>query len=208
MRDAEASGLPWATASGRAVWERFGKVGVEDFSGPGLIPAGERQRITVKRAPGRYLLCCITQDHEGVPHPAQGMMATLDVTGEDLGNQAEPAADATVKLLGFSLALPQVIQASEQTWKIANAGHQIHEILRGKLAEGKTRHDVIAFRQAPQGAPPDEEARGFQGIDPGGSGWLHLDLEPKSCVATCPIPDLSSETPPYELDMILSFTAP
>jgi uncharacterized cupredoxin-like copper-binding protein len=174
--------------------------------GPGLIPPGKHQRVTLKLAPGRYLLFCIIPDHAGVPHLAQGMMATLDVTGQAPAIQPEPAADATVTLSDFSFVLPQRIQAGKQTWKIVNEGEQLHELLLWKLAEGKTVQDVIAFQQAPHGTPPYLPAGGFQGIGPGGSGWLYLDLEPGSYVAICPIPDSTSGTPHHELGMILPFT--
>jgi uncharacterized cupredoxin-like copper-binding protein len=174
--------------------------------GPGLIPPGAQQRVTVKLAPGRYMLFCIIPDHAGVPHLAQGMMATLDVAGEEPAAQVEPAADATVTLKDFSYELPQAIQAGEQTWKIVNEGQQLHEILLWKMAEGKTVQDVIAFQQAPHGTPPYVPAGGFQGIAPGASGWLHLKLAPGAYIAICPIPDSASGTPHHELGMILPFT--
>jgi hypothetical protein len=178
----------------------------EAVGGPGAIPPGGRQRVTVRLAPGHYMLLCVLPDHEGVLHLAKGMMAALTVTGEEPANQAEPAADATVRLLDFSFVLPEQIKAGEQTWKIVNEGQQLHEIYLLKLAEGKTLEDVSAYFQAPQGTPPYVEAGGFQGINPGNSGWLHLKLEPGVYVAICPIPDTASGAPHLALGMIQPFT--
>jgi uncharacterized cupredoxin-like copper-binding protein len=178
----------------------------EAVGGPGAIPPGGRQRVTVRLAPGNYMLLCVLPDHEGVLHLAKGMMASMTVIGEEPVDQAEPAADATVKLLDFSFVLPQEIKAGEQTWKIVNEGQQLHELYLLKLDEGKTPEDVIAYFRAPQGTPPFEESGGFQGINPGRSGWLHLNLEPGDYVAICPIPDAASVMPHHELGMIQSFT--
>jgi uncharacterized cupredoxin-like copper-binding protein len=174
--------------------------------GPGLVAPGGSERVTVKLAPGRYLLFCVIPGEACLPSEGEGMMATLDVVGELPNAQPEPASDATVRMADFSFTMPPVVKAGEQTWKIVNEGRQLHEISLHKLAEGKTPEDVVAFYSAPQSIPPFVYVGGFQGIDPGGAGWLHLNLEPGRYVALCPIPDLAGGTPHHMLGMVHSFT--
>ena len=60
--------------------------------------------------------------------------------------------------------------------------------------------------KAKDGAPPFEDAGGLQGIDPGESGWLNLDLQPGNYVALCHIPDPASGKAHEELGMVLPFS--
>ncbi len=173
--------------------------------GPGPTAPGNQQRVTVKLVPGHYLLVCFLPDAQGVPHIAHGMIAPFTVTGEVPANQLEPVADSTVKLMDFSFALPQALEAGEQTWKIDNAGTQPHEITLVKLNEGKTMADLMTFMDSPQGAPPYVDAGGFQAIAPGQSGWVHLNLTPGNYIAICHVPDPASGKSHSQLGMMMPF---
>lgn len=174
--------------------------------GVGPIEPGASGRVTVKLAPGNYVLLCLLPSHDGVPHLAKGMVAPLTVTGQTPDHQPEPAADGTVTLVDFSFALPQAIKAGEQTWKITNQGTQPHEIALVKLGSGKTMADLMAFDAAAHSTPPFTNVGGFQGLTPGASGWLHLNLTPGDYVAICHIPDAASGKAHSELGMMLPFT--
>ncbi|CAN5698973.1 hypothetical protein BH10CHL1_BH10CHL1_49000 [soil metagenome] len=174
--------------------------------GVGPIEPGGSGRVTVKLAPGNYVLLCFMPSHDGVPHLAKGMVAPLTVVGEMPKQQAEPVADGTVKLVNFSFVLPERIKAGAQTWMLSNEGTQPHEFALIKLAEGKTIDDLMAFNQNPHGAPPFQNVGGFQGIEPGKRGWLHLDLTPGVYVAICHIPDPASGKAHSELGMMMPFT--
>jgi uncharacterized cupredoxin-like copper-binding protein len=178
--------------------------GIDGGVGP-LDPGGSAQ-VTVDLAPGNYLLLCFVPGHDGVPHLAKGMITPLTVVGQLPDNQPKPVADATVKLVDFSFVLPTAIKAGKQTWAIVNEGTQPHEIALIKLADGKTVADLIAFNEHAHGAPPFQNVGGFQGIAPGKTGWLHLDLQPGSYVAVCHIPDGASGKAHSELGMMLPFT--
>jgi hypothetical protein len=127
------------------------------------------------------------------------------IASKTQANIAELEIEATVKLLDFSFTLPPEIKAEKQVWKVVNEGQQAHEIDLIKLAKGKTMADVTAFMQAPHGAPPFEDAGGFVAIEPGESGWLHLDLEPGNYVALCYVPDPASGHAHTELGMVMPF---
>lgn len=175
--------------------------------GPAVIDAGGSQTVTIDLAPGTYLLLCFVPDHEGTPHMALGQLASMEVVepAEGQANASPPQPDGVVKMLDFSYALPANIKAGPQVWEVANEGEQPHEINLIKLADGKTMEDVQAFMRAPHGAPPFSNAGGLQGIDPGESGWLHLNLPPGEYVALCHIPDPASGHTHEELGMVLPF---
>jgi hypothetical protein len=175
--------------------------------GVGPLDPGGSGRVTVELNAGTYVLLCVLPSHDGVPHLAKGMIAPLIVKGDAPANQAEPVADAAVRFKNFAFELPAEIKAGPQTWQVFNDGPQTHEIALVKLAEGATLDDVLQFDAAhAQGEPPYQNIGGFQGIDPGKTGWLHLDLEPGTYVAICHIPDPASGEPHSMLGMVQTFT--
>lgn len=175
--------------------------------GPGVIAFGGSQEVTMELTAGTYMLLCFVPSPDGVTHLAKGMVASIEVvdTQEQTGVQS-PQADATVKLDDFTFVLPEVIEAGPQVWQIDNQGQQPHEISLIKLAEGKTMEDVGAFMVSPAGPPPFADVGGLQGIDPGESGWVNLNLTPGEYVALCHIPDSASGKPHLELGMVAAFS--
>ena len=175
--------------------------------GPSVIDPGMSQSVTLNLAPGQYMLLCIIAGADGVPHLAKGMVAPLTVTPADKDVAATaPKADGQVRLVDFSFTLPQAIKAGKQTWEIKNDGKQPHEMTLIKLAEGKTMADVAAFMAKPAGAPPFADVGGMQGIMPGATAWLDLNLEPGNYVALCHIPDMASGEEHMHLGMIMPFS--
>jgi hypothetical protein len=61
---------------------------------------------------------------------------------------------------------------------VTNQGTEPHELNRVKLAQGKSIRDIAAFFQSPSGPPPCEELGGLAALEPVGSGWTKVDLEP------------------------------
>jgi len=174
--------------------------------GPSVIDPGMSQSVTLNLTPGQYMLLCVIAGADGVPHLAKGMVAPLTVTPAEKVAGAAPKADGQVRLLDFSFRLPQTIKAGQQTWEIKNDGKQPHEMTLIKLAEGKTMADVAAFMAQPAGAPPFADVGGMQGIMPGATAWLDLNLEPGSYVALCHIPDMASGEEHMHLGMIMPFS--
>jgi hypothetical protein len=175
--------------------------------GPGVVDFGGRQEVAMELTAGAYMLLCFVPSPDGVPHLAKGMVASLEVVdNQEQVNIQPPQALATVKMDDFSFVLPSTIRAGPQVWQIDNLGQQPHEISLIKLAEGKTMADVVAFMAAHDGPPPFASAGGLQGIDPGESGWLKLNLTPGEYVALCHIPDPASGKPHTELGMVAPFS--
>ena len=176
--------------------------------GPGVIDPGLRSQVTLELKPGNYVLLCFIPSHDGVSHLAKGMIRPIEVVAQADHDYAalKPKATATVKLLDFSFILPPEIKSGPQVWQVVNEGPQPHEMSIIKLAAGKSMADVQAFEESPHGAPPFTSIGGFQAIDPGASGWLHLNLEPGNYVAYCYVPDPASGHAHAELGMMMPFT--
>lgn len=175
--------------------------------GPGALPPGQWQQVTVELTPGQYVLLCFIPSPDGLPHTAKGMVGALEVVGSAANAVGQPPqADVTVNMRDFIFVLPSEVEAGPQVWQINNQGVQPHELSLIRLAEGKTMKDVATWMQTPHGAPPFENAGGLVGIDPGESGWLHLDLQPGNYVALCHIPEPLSGQPHTELGMVRPFS--
>lgn len=173
--------------------------------GPGAIGPSQSTEATLNLAPGHYLMLCFIPSADGVPHLAKGMISTFEVAGTQSA-AAELKADRTVTLKDFMFDLPQQIKGGLQTWKIVNAGPQPHEIIMFRINDGKTLDDVMKWAETMAGAPPFTMIGGMQGLTPGQTGWLTMDLKPGSYVASCDIPDPASGKPHSELGMLMPFT--
>ncbi len=178
------------------------------IGGVGPLDPGGSGRVTLELNAGTYVFMCFVPSHDGVPHLVKGMIAPLIVKGDAPAGQPKPISDGAVTFKDFSFELPGAIKTGQQIWQVFNEGTQPHEISLIKLAEGKTLEDVMKFDGDPhaQGEAPHQNVGGFQGIDPGKTGWLHLDLEPGTYVAICHIPDAASGKPHSELGMVQTFT--
>lgn len=173
--------------------------------GPSIVDHGGASTVTLHLEPGTHMLLCFVPNPQGVMHVALGMAGVMQVVPSGEDDAPEPEADLTVDLLDFSYAFSESIEAGKQTWEIVNDGKEIHEISLIRINDDKTMADVEHFMHALQGPPPFAFAGGMQAIDPGSSGWLHLDLKPGNYVAFCHIPDPKSGQTHAMLGMVMPF---
>ena len=195
--------------------DQFGQTMQEDFEkalemvnwvgGPSIVDHGGASTVTLDLDPGTHMLLCFVPNPQGVPHVALGIVGVMQVVPSDEDEATEPEANLTVDLLDFSYAFSESIEAGKQTWEVVNDGKEIHEISLIRVNDDKTMEDVEHFMHAMQGPPPFAFAGGMQAIDPGSSGWLHLDLTPGNYVAICHIPDAKSGQTHAMLGMVMPF---
>ena len=181
---------------------------LEVAGGPNTVDPGGHQEVTVKLAPGHYLLLCFVTGADGVPHAAKGMIRPLEVVAPAAPRAvAEPTPDLTVTLKDFAIEIPAKVDAGMHVWKVVNQGPQPHEMDMVKLAEGKTLDDLKAlFTAEPSGPPPFAYVGGLGAISPNISGWLTVDLTAGNYVALCFVPDAATGKSHAELGMITAFT--
>ena len=173
--------------------------------GPGAVFPNQSSSVTLDLPPGQYVLICFFRSDDGTPHFAKGMLKPLTVTAAGQTKPPEPEADVTIRMKDFHFDMPTELKAGQQVWKIVNDGPQPHELQVIKLAPGKTIDDVAAFFQKPEGPPPFDTLGGMQGLNPGLSGWLNLDLQAGDYAALCYIPDPTTGQPHFALGMVMPF---
>lgn len=180
---------------------------IQFTGGPGVTaPGATSPAVTVDLAPGQYVILDFLPDEAGVPGLAKGMVAPFEVAATETQTAvATPQAAETIQLADFRFEMPESLPTG-QVWQISNNGPQPHEMAIIRLAEGKSLNDVTAFLQAPEGAPPFEDAGGVQGINPGKTAWLNADFEPGTYVALCFIPDPATGKDHASLGMVQQFT--
>lgn len=178
--------------------------------GVGILMPGQSQTATLDlRVPGTYIELCFVPDDKGVPHLAQGMVSTFEVTKATTQSAAArpPKADAVAKLVDYGIDIPAVVKAGKQTWQVRNDGQEAHEMAMLKLAPGKTLDDVNAYMAKPEGAPPFAFAGGAQGVGKGLSSYVAFDLTPGDYVLVCFIPSPTHQGQPHAmLGMVRPFT--
>jgi hypothetical protein len=181
---------------------------VETVGGVGVIQPGVTQSVIVNlQKPGLYVALCILPNAEGIPHLALGMIKPIEVIAPENVSAETPEADLEVHMLDFGYDLPSQINAGKQTWEVFNAGVQPHELLIGKLKDGKTISDVMTHLQnGEQGDAPYAFQGGAQGMATGYSNFVELDLAVGEYVALCFIPDPATGKPHFALGMVRPFT--
>lgn len=182
---------------------------IEFVGGVGLVAPGQSAMTTVHlEKPGIYLELCFIPDANGVPHLALGMVKPLEVVASTVAAGA-PKADLVVDMHDFAFTIPSELNAGEQVWEVINHGEQPHELMLGKIKEGKTLDDVMTYLSKGAFGPdmPLDLMGGAQGMSTGHSSFVTFDLTPGEYVTICFIPDPKTGLPHLALGMISHFTA-
>jgi hypothetical protein len=174
--------------------------------GPDTVEPGLDQQVTVWLDPGSYVALDLSVGADGVQNVNHGMVQpfTIDLPAV----QTEPLAQGTLvehsMPMGYDLppiaAGPVVLQVQDRSSK------DDHEAAIVQPAAGKGVGDVVAFLRAPEGPPPFRFRGGLAALEPGQSGFLHLDLDPGSYVVLCLVTDPDTGRFHFEEGMIQAFT--
>jgi hypothetical protein len=174
------------------------------IGGPNAPNPGAESNGAYNLQPGNYLMICLVDIPDKVPHFAKGMMHAFTVTASSAAG-AEPAADATIALADYAFTLTGTLSAGHHTVKVTNGGPQPHEIEIVRFAAGKGLKDLAAWVAKPEGPPPADAIGGVTAIAKGGGGTFTVDLTPGSYAMLCFIPDAKDRKPHLEHGMVKEF---
>lgn len=126
---------------------------------------------------------------EGDPEPAEGANV-VEVTGVEYAFEGVPAE----------------IPAGLTAFGFTNGGEEAHEMFVGKLAEGTTLDDVLAFEGDPiEGGLVTEEVGGTFGEPGSDATYVNAELAPGTYGMVCFVPGPEGK-PHAELGMTAEFT--
>lgn len=194
--------LPSLEADPAAVFALVTLVG-----GLGIIAPGGTAQVILNLDPGQYVWICGLPAPDGELHFQKGMIQAFEVVPAAEETAAEPpAADATLTLKDFAFdGLPEPMTPGPQIWEVVNDGPEPHEFLLFQLAPGVSAEEFLMAMEGPE--PPGLPVGGMQGLAPGLTGWLVLDLAPGNYLAVCFIPSPAHEGQAHlELGMLAEFT--
>jgi len=179
------------------------------YGGPNVVAPGHSQTTWQNLPPGHYLLLCFVPDRAtGMPHFAMGMYAPFEVTGPARSRSID--ADQTVTAVDpFRFVIPATLHTDSVVRFQNQSAMDVHELSLGKLHQGKTVADVVAWANPRTGGgpPPFDEMGGAGALNPnGGEEWFTLDLPPGSYIAFCLVPDDETGLPHAAMGMVQAFT--
>lgn len=174
--------------------------------GPNAPDPGATADATLDLKEGNYLVLCVVDIPDHVPHVAKGMIRPLKVVAAAGTPAAAPTADLTVTLSDYSFVLKGAVTAGKHTIKVENAGPQPHELEIIRLAPGKTAKDLGDWMKTMQGPPPANAIGGMSGIAKSADGFATVDLTPGNYVFVCFVPDAKDGKPHADHGMIKEIT--
>jgi polyhydroxyalkanoate synthesis regulator phasin len=125
-----------------------------------------------------------------------------DCSEDDEGGFEEEAAagatvvDVTATEYAFELGSTSVA-AGPVAFTMTNAGEEEHELSFGRLADGVTLEQILAFEGDPEAEGLATDLGGECCLEPGGAGVVNVDLQPGTWALVCFLD--SPEGPPHAL---------
>lgn len=179
-----------------AVWE----------GGPNASDPGKGSNATLNLVPGNYVMICMVNVPDGIPHFAKGMIKPFTVTADPAGPPATaPTADEYVNLLDYTFEFSKPLTAGTHTFSVTNTATQPHELQLVRLAPGKSLQNLKAWIAKPVGPPPGSA---IGGIAPflGGTKYFTADITPGNYALVCFVPDAKDGKPHFMHGMIKEIT--
>ncbi len=156
--------------------------------GPNAPNPKAQSNATLDMTAGSYVLLCLVDVPDGVPHFAKGMVHALTVAAST-SNAAAPKADLNVSLADYNFTLSSALTAGKHVIGVDNTGPQPHEIEIIKLAPGATVDKMLAWIMKPNGPPPGSAVGGIAALVPGAHAEFAADFTPGNYALVCFIPD-------------------
>jgi len=188
-----------ATSGAIPVWMTF-------VGGPNTIGPGDSTAATQALTAGNYLLVCFIPAPDGKMHLEHGMVRMVVVSGSAPA-AAEPAADNTITLSDYTFVTAQPLTAGPHTFRVENAGPQLHEVEIMRLLPGKTMADFQTWAMnGMKGMPPATSTGGIVGLTKGRHAEFSATLSAGTYIFLCFVPDEKDGKPHVMHGMIKTFT--
>lgn len=174
----------------------------------GIVP-GDSGNATATLTAGHYILVCFMPSPDGTPHVAKGMVKPLEVKASTGPAAAEPTADLTITEKDYTWDISGPITAGTHTFRVENAGPQLHEVQIFMLAPGKSAKDLQAWMTAGmKGEPPARPMGGVVGPMPvaGEHSFFTATLPAGNYVFICFVPDMKDAKPHAMHGMVKAVT--
>jgi hypothetical protein len=173
--------------------------------GPNAPDPKGTTNATLDLKEGNYVMLCLVDLPDHVPHFAKGMVKPFKVTAAAGTPAVAPTPDVTISLVDYNFAVKGNLTAGKHTIKIENNGPQVHEIEIIRLAPGKTMKDLGDWMAKPDGPPPANAIGGLAATLKGGSAFYNVELTPGKYVMICFVPDAKDGKPHMEHGMVKEF---
>lgn len=172
--------------------------------GANALSPGDSGTTVVRLTPGSYVMLCLVDTPDRVPHFTRGMFHPITVTPSTDEGTA-PTADLQITTSDYAFTLDKPLTAGHHVIEVRNAAGQPHEVELIRLAPGKKVSDVLAWLYKPEGAPP---AEGLGGTSPfvGGPVYFDANLTPGDYALICFVPDAKDGKPHVEHGMVTQLT--
>lgn len=188
-----------ATSGAIPAWMTF-------VGGPNTSDPGDSTAATQALTAGNYLLVCFIPAPDGKMHLEHGMVRMVVVSGSAPA-AAEPAADNTITLSDYTFVTAQPLTAGPHTFRVENAGPQLHEVEIMRLLPGKTMADFQTWAtNMMKGPPPAMSVGGIVGLAKGRHAEFSATLSAGTYIFLCFVPDEKDGKPHIAHGMIKAFT--
>lgn len=178
-------------------------------AGANSVVPGDSSNATATLTAGHYILVCFLASADGTPHAGKGMVRPLEVKPSSGPAAAEPTADITITEKDYTWDLSTPITAGTHTFRVENAGPQVHEIQMFQLAPGKSAKDIQTWVAAGmKGEPPAKPIGGFVGPMPvaGEHGFFTATFTAGKYAFICFVPDQKDAKPHVAHGMMKEIT--
>ncbi len=148
------------------------------LGGPESPEAGDEVSVTLKLEPGRYALACFIPTADGGSHLAKGMFLPLTVTEAKGPARLAPKSDGSIFLRDNGVEVNGAGSAGKHIMRVENSGAQARGARIGRLLDGKTMDDVIAWLNAggDHATAPVKLLGGVTPLATGEINWVSLTL--------------------------------
>ncbi len=174
--------------------------------GPNTIAPGDSSAAVQALTAGNYLLICFLPAPDGKMHLEKGMIRMITVAGT-APPAADPASDNTITLSDYTFATGRPLTAGRHTFRVENAGPQLHEVEIVRLLPGKSLRDFQTWATGGmKGPPPGVPVGGIVGLTKGRHAEFSLTLAAGKYVFICFVPDEKDGKPHLVHGMVQEIT--